>query len=105
MAQTSVTNAPAIAFEGMVQTPAHSNFISSHPASGSIYYGKAVALFNDAEVTLGEQRVKLPTSPNEGRATKVAAAETYNLDPGQTVILDVDNAGAATATDRLAGTD
>jgi hypothetical protein len=98
MAQTSVTNAPAVAYEGMVLTTAHSNFISSHPASGSIYYGKAVALYADSEVTLGSQRVKLPTSGNLGFATKVAGAETYNLDPGQTVIIDVDNAGGATAT-------
>jgi hypothetical protein len=99
MAQTSVSDAPVSAFEGMVQSNAQfPNTIGSHPASGSIYYGKAVSLYSDAEVTPGNQRVKLPASGNLGRASKACSAETYNLDPGQTVILDVDNVGGATAT-------
>ena len=99
MVQTSVTAAPTIAFEGMPQTGGNfPNTIASHPASGSIYYGKAVSLYATSEVTLGEQRVKLPTTGSQGRAEKVCSAQTYNLDPAQTVILDVDNVGGATAT-------
>jgi hypothetical protein len=99
MVQTSVSDAPIGAFEGMVQTPAtYPNTIVSHPASGSIYYGKAVSLYSDAEVTLGEQRVKLPTSGNLGRATKACSAAPYTLVDGDTFVMDVDNVGDATTT-------
>lgn len=99
MAQTSVSDAPVSAFEGMVQSNAQfPNTIGSHPASGSIYYGKAVSLYSDAEVTPGNQRVKLPASGNLGRATKACSAFPVALVDGDTFVMDVDNVGDATTT-------
>ncbi len=80
MVQTAVNDEPAIAFEGMVLTDAnYPNTIVSHAASGSIYYGKAVSLYDDNEVTLGSQRVKLPAAALDLAATNfkgVAIADT-----------------------------
>lgn len=99
MAQTAVNNAPAEAFEGMVQSGLNfPNTIASHPAGSSVFFGKLVSLWDDNEVDPGAQRCKLPTSGNTRPATKACSAETYSLVDGDTFVMDVDNVGDATTT-------
>ncbi len=97
--QTSVTDEPIEAYEGMVATGIqYPTTVDSFIAGGSIYFGKAVAIYSDAEMTAGIQRVKLPDSGNEQAATKACSAATYALLNGDTFVMDVNNVGDATTT-------
>lgn len=98
MAQTSITSAPGLCYEGMVNSGPNSNAIESYAAASGIYFGKAVSIYSDSEVELGNQRVKLPASAYQGYATKACDPATYNLADGDTMVIDVDNVGNATVT-------
>lgn len=99
MSQTSVADQPVRAYEGKVHVSGDfPTTIESLLASEIVYFGKAVSIYADNEVALGNQRCKLPTSGDEGPASKNCDPETYALTDGDTFVLDVDNVGDATIT-------
>jgi hypothetical protein len=68
-------------------------------AIGGVTKVKAGASFARGAALMSDAVGKAVTAASVATsATKTASAETYNLDPGQTVIVDVDNVGGATAT-------
>lgn len=91
--------------DGVLQDPVASGQAAGIAPSGvsKVVAGDAVA---EGDLVMSNALGKAITAAlNASSASKVGGAETYNLAPGDTFVLDVDNVGNATVTfDAAAGT-